>query len=230
MPEPDLTASETAPVTVVVVPVKPLARAKSRLAPLPESRRRDLAGAFALDTVAVALATPGVLAVLVVSDDEDVADGLRSAHHDGHPEVRCVVVPDGVPGDLNATLVTAAEEAARRWPGCRTAALCADLPALRVDELARAVAAAAGLDRASYVRDARGTGTTMYAAPPGLFSPRFGPGSARAHAADGARDLADEIDGGLQGLRQDVDVAEDLDVVLALGVGDHTSRVVTPAH
>ena len=54
---------------VVVVPVKPPTYGKSRLAGLADDHRRDLAEAFALDTVQAAAATPGVDAVLVVTDD-----------------------------------------------------------------------------------------------------------------------------------------------------------------
>ena len=44
----------------VVVPVKPPAFGKSRLVGLSDEQRRDLAEAFALDTVQAASATPGV--------------------------------------------------------------------------------------------------------------------------------------------------------------------------
>ena len=54
---------------VVIVPVKPPARGKSRLDALPATQRRDLAAAFARDTVAAARRTPRVVAVLVVTDD-----------------------------------------------------------------------------------------------------------------------------------------------------------------
>ena len=43
------------------------------------TQRRDLAAAFALDTVAAAAATPGVAAVLVVTDDSGfAADAARA--------------------------------------------------------------------------------------------------------------------------------------------------------
>ncbi len=48
---------------VVLVPVKPPAVGKSRLVGLPDGPRRELAAAFALDTVSACLATPGVGAV-----------------------------------------------------------------------------------------------------------------------------------------------------------------------
>ena len=113
---------------VVIVPVKPPARGKSRLDALPTSQRRDLAAGFARDTVAAARRTPRVEAVLVVTDDFRFADDLRA---DG-----CEVIPDGVSEDLNATLRQAAAEAARRWPDAVPIALCADLPCLTSEDLA----------------------------------------------------------------------------------------------
>ncbi|PUA80757.1 2-phospho-L-lactate guanylyltransferase [Nocardioides currus] len=197
------------PSFVVIVPVKPPARGKSRLDAFPPDQRRDLAAAFARDTVAAARRTPGVEAVLGVTDDFRFAADLRA---DG-----CAVIPDGVSEDLNATLRQAAAEAVRRWPHALPVALCADLPSLRSDDLAAALREVSG---PSFVRDAAGTGTTMYAAPLPLFDPAFGPGSAVAHAAGGAR----EVVAPSPTLRVDVDEPHDLEVVLGLGVGTHTAR------
>ena len=54
---------------VVVVPVKVLARAKSRIAPLAGSRRAELALAMASDTISAVVASPAAGRVLVVTDD-----------------------------------------------------------------------------------------------------------------------------------------------------------------
>lgn len=205
--------SETmpAPTTVVVLPVKPLALGKSRLPDLPGARRRDLAEAFARDTIAAALATPSVAAVLVVTDDHTFAAELASEG--------CAVIPDGVSEDLNGTLLQAAREAGRRWPGLRVAALCADLPALTPSDLATALDVAADAGGPAYVRDVAGTGTTMYVATGAEFMPAFGHHSAAAHSAAGAR----EVDGDLPTLRRDVDDVADLSHALVLGVGAHTA-------
>lgn len=206
------TAPSTAPSTAVVIPVKPPALAKSRLGAFPDAQRRDLAAAFALDTVAAAQATPGVAGVLVVTDDHVFAAEIARSG--------CSVIPDGVSGDLNGTLRQAAAEAVRRWPGVLVAALCADVPALRPADLADALAEAAGTDGAAFVRDAAGTGTTLYTAPYEAFAPCFGTDSAVAHLEAGAQ----EISGTLATLRQDVDDVGDLSRALVLGVGEHTSR------
>jgi 2-phospho-L-lactate guanylyltransferase len=99
----------------------------------------------------------------------------------------------------------------------------ADLPALRPDELAAALALAR---RRSFVADAEGSGTVLLAAPPGVpIDPRFGAGSAAAHAASGAEALA----GDWPGLRRDVDTAADLRIVMTLGAGQYTSELLTLA-
>ncbi|MCW2793810.1 MAG: cofC 1, partial [Nocardioides sp.] len=164
-----------------VVPVKPPARGKSRLVGLSDDRRRDLAAAFARDTVAACLAAGRVAEVLVVTDDVVFAGELTA--------LGCAAIPDGVTGDLNASLRLAAAEARRRWPTLRTVALCADLPALRHGDLDEALAAAPA-DRASFVSDADGVGTTLYTAPHDEFDPRFGHESREAHLDTGARELS----------------------------------------
>jgi len=127
-------------------------------------------------------------------------------------------VPDGVSGDLNGTLVQAGLEAARRWPSAGVAALCADLPALRSDDLEAALGNVPQMG-AAFVADVAGTGTTMYAARSVTdFAPSFGSGSAGAHRAAGAVAL----EGDWPSLRQDVDEVGDLGRALVLGVGEHT--------
>lgn len=199
---------------VAVVPVKPPAVGKSRLG-LGDNLRRDLAAAFALDTVTACLATASVVQVLAVTDDAAFARDLATAG--------CAVLPDGPSGDLNTSLVLAAAEAHRRWPTLRPAALCADLPALRPEDLGDALAKAAGHESA-FVTDAAGVGTTMYTAIPSAFLPRFGSGSRAAHLADGAV----EIPGLLPSLRQDVDDLVDLGRAESLGFGRHTARLEMP--
>jgi 2-phospho-L-lactate/phosphoenolpyruvate guanylyltransferase len=202
------------PSFAVLVPVKPAARAKSRLAPLGDLARRSLVAAFAADTVVAALRSPRVGAVLVVTDDHLLADDLsRLGAH---------VVPDGVAGDLNESLVQAAAEARRRWPRLAPAAICADLPALDPAELTEALLVASE-HPAAFVADASGEGTTMVAAAsPDDFTPCFGPGSRAAHAAHGAREIV-EVD--VPTLRRDVDTPSDLAEALTLGVGDRTATV-----
>jgi 2-phospho-L-lactate guanylyltransferase len=200
-----------------IVPVKPPAIAKSRLAALGDDVRRELCAAFAVDTVAAVVECPLVSEVLVVTDDVDLATTLA--------DLGVGVIPDGVSEDLNGSLVLGAAEVLRRRPDLRLAAVFADLPALRPSELERALLAAAD-DRMSFVADASGTGTTTVVAPDlALFRPLFGRGSRQAHLDEGAHEILVEA----PGLRQDVDTPDDLRVVLALGAGTRTSFVATRA-
>ena len=198
---------------VVVVPVKPPAFGKSRLQGLTDDLRRELAGAFALDTAAACLATDGVARVLVATDDALFAARLAA--------LGCATVPDGDTSGLNPALRQAVAEARRRWPDLTPVALLADLPALRPADLSAALSALVP-GGPSYVVDAEGTGTTLYTAPYDEFDPAFGVDSAAAHQQGGA--LA--VRGDLPTLRRDVDDLDDLRAAVALGVGPATAAVV----
>jgi len=199
----------------LVVPVKRLDRAKTRLAGRFGDRRSDLALAFAVDTVTAALACPVVDAVLVVTDDEQAAGRLAAAGAE--------VTGDDPDAGLNPALVHGAELVARRHPGTCVGTLAADLPALRPDELATALARADGEERA-FVRDAEGTGTTLLlASGAGSLRPSFGAGSATRHALDGAVEI-DAAD--LPTLRADVDLPGDLRAAAALGLGVATAGLL----
>jgi 2-phospho-L-lactate guanylyltransferase len=193
----------------VLLPVKPPGRGKTRLGDLP---RDTLAAAFALDAATACLQAASVAEVLVITDDASFAGALSG--------LGCAAIPDGVSGDLNASLVLAAAEAARRWPALVPVALCADLPCLTSTDLDAALDQRPDWPR--YVADANGTGTTMYAAPVEEFAPRFGFRSAAAHADGGAF----PVEGDLRSLRLDVDDATDLRSAIALGVGAYTALAV----
>ncbi len=197
----------------VVVPVKPLAVAKSRLrGALPGVPHERLVLAVVRDTVAAVAAAPRVGEVIVVTDEPAVA---RAA-----AELGARTVPDRPGAGLNPAVAHGA--AAAR--GAPVAALAGDLPALRPVELSAALdgAGGAGYATRAFVADAAGTGTTLLAAPAGVpLDPRFGPGSAAAHRASGATALT----GDWPGLRRDVDTGADLAVAAALGLGPATSAL-----
>ena len=200
----------------VVVPVKPLAVAKSRLAGVGDEQRRELVAAFAVDTVLAALESPLVGGVLVVTDDVGLARSLA--------DLGVAAVPDGASGDLNATLRQGAAEVVRRHPGTAPVALCADLPCLKTADLTAALAGAPR-DASAFVADAAGTGTTLYTAPDlEVFAPRFGSGSREGHRRAGAVEL--DVPAGST-LRRDVDTPEDLERARALGLGARSAWVLT---
>jgi len=207
--------TDDAPITwSVLMPVKVLARAKSRLAGLAGPRRAELALALACDTVAAVRACEAVARVIVITDDQAAGAALAG--------LGALVTSDEPGQGLNPALRHGAAIAAARWPGAGIAALAADLPALRPAELGVGLRAAARWEH-SFVPDASGSGTTLYAARPGAeFRPRFGPGSAQQHRASGAAELSLP---GLASLRRDVDQPKDLRAASALGVGPRTAAI-----
>lgn len=197
----------------VVIPLKPLSVAKSRLAGAAgDDLRPTLALAFAEDTVAAVLDCPEVRHVAVVTDDPTAAARLRL--------LGARIVPDSPRRGLNAA-VEHGVRAVRTLRGePAVAAVNADLPALRPAELARVLRAAAGHPR-SFLADTAGTGTTVLAALGGVdLAPGFGLASRTRHRASGAVEL---MEPGVDSVRQDVDTGEDLRAALALGVGPRTA-------
>lgn len=200
---------------VVLAPVKRLDRAKTRLSTRPAGERRDLARAFAIDTVRAALGCEAVARVVVVSDDDELREAVAALGAEW--------LPDREGADLNGLLAAVAADLRADDHDVALAALVADLPALRSDELRRALQAADDAPR-SFVADAAGTGTTMLAARGGTeLDPRFGVRSRAAHAASGAVALEP---GPVPGLRRDVDTEVDLWDAGRLGLGPTTAALV----
>lgn len=196
----------------VVVPVKLLTLAKSRLSAYGDEARAALALAFAADVVAAALMCPVVLEVLVVTDDALAADALAG------PRTR--VLADAPGGGLNAALSRGADLLRSAEPGVGVVALTSDLPTLRPVDLGAALGA---VTARAFVPDAEGVGTTLLAALPGHpLRPAYGPSSRRRHLASGALELAAP-----DALRRDVDTPGDLRAALRLGVGPATTEVLT---
>lgn len=198
----------------LVVPLKPLALAKSRLTGPAGPVRPELALAFAQDTVAAALACPAVRDVTVVTDDPRAREELAAAG--------ARILPDLPAAGLNAALAFGAEQVRTQRPAACVAALSADLPALRPAELGGVLADAARSGRA-FLADAAGIGTTLLSATAGVpLAPAFEGASRARHRASGAREIGRS---GVDSVRRDVDTAEDLRAALALGVGPRTAAL-----
>ncbi|WP_197320939.1 2-phospho-L-lactate guanylyltransferase [Saccharomonospora sp. NB11] len=184
------------------------------------ARHTELVLALAYDTLHAAVSTPGVRRVLVVGSDPAALALLREL------DVEVVGEPSGPGGTdgLNAALRAGERLLRAKDPDSVVGALQADLPALRPDELDTALTQAGG-ERA-FVADRPGTGTTLLLSAPGAaLRPRFGPGSARAHALTGAT----AITAPLPSLRGDVDTPGDLDHARLLGLGERTRAVLDRA-
>jgi 2-phospho-L-lactate guanylyltransferase len=190
----------------VVVPVKHLDIAKSRLAAYGDEHRMALALAFAADVVTAARL---VATVLVVTDDP-VATELLS-------ELGARVVSDDPDAGLNPALEHGVELLREGSPDLAVATVSADLPSLLAPDLA-AVLRRVPLRGRGFVADLAGTGTTLLAAGPGVaLLPSYGPASRERHLASGAVELIAP-----ESVRRDVDTPEDLEHAVALGVGPHT--------
>jgi len=200
----------------LVVPLKPLALAKSRLAGAAGPVRPGLALAFAKDTVAAALDCGTVAGVTVVTDDPLARTELSA--------LGARVVADAPAAGLNAALMHGARCVRHADPDASVAALNADLPALRPADLAKVLDAAAEAAGRAFLADAAGLGTTLLCAAAGTaLAPAFGGPSRARHRASGAREIALC---GVDSVRRDVDTAEDLNAALALGVGRYTAALL----
>lgn len=194
----------------VVVPVKRLALAKTRLSSYGDETRMRLALAFAADVVTAAAL---VAQVLVVTDDEQARSLLSG--------LGARVVADDPDAGLNPALEHGAELLRDGAPDLAVATLSADLPALLAPDLA-AVLGRVPLSGRGFVADAAGSGTTLLAAGPGqALAPSYGPASRSRHLGSGAVELAAP-----ETVRRDVDTPEDLERAVELGVGPHTLRVL----
>lgn len=200
---------------VAVVPVKALATAKSRLDPGPALRRRDLATAFAADTVAALQAVQAVRAVAVVGSDDHLATTLAG--------FGVVLLDEPVPASLNRAAQRGIDWAAAHHPDAGIVVVPADLPALRPSDVAEMLRLASAHPR-TVLGDGENRGTTMLSGLPGSPPrPRFGTDSLAAHRTDGAV----VIDGaGLSRASRDVDTHLHLAEVRRLGVGAATARVL----
>ena len=181
---------------IALIPVKELAQAKARLAPvLDGERRRERALALYRDVLAAALACPALDGVAVVSRDRDALTLAVEAGAEGLPE----------PGGLNEALTSASRTMAERGID-RLVVLAADLPLAVPNDIA--IVAQADADVALVPSEDGGTNALALA--PGAIAFRFGPDSARRHLA--AADAADlrSLQLELPTLALDIDTPADL--------------------
>lgn len=198
---------------IVLVPVKNMALAKTRMSSFAGEWRPQLALAMATDTVSAALQSPLVRRVLVVTNDPSAPSFIA---------LGAQVVPDQPDAGLNPALVHAAHVARREHPATPIVAIAADLPALRPDELTAALQLRTA-DR-WFVSDAAGVGTTLLATLGGSqLQPAFGRHSRAAHRESGALEVDDP---GLASVRRDVDTEVDLWDADRLGLGRQTAQVL----
>ena len=201
----------------LVIAVKRLAAAKTRLAPMfPSPAREQVVLAMLVDTITAAAAVDSLHAITVVTPDDTAAEAAAGLG----ARVLTDPTPAGHPDPLNNAITAA--EAAIRAQTPNVVVLQGDLPALKTDELAAAIAAGRAHPR-SFVGDRHGTGTSALLAFGVGLDPRFGADSTRRHRDSGAVELT----GQWPGLRCDIDTPDDLAVARGLGVGPATARAIT---
>jgi 2-phospho-L-lactate guanylyltransferase len=200
----------------LVIAVKRLTAAKTRLAPIFSARTREaVVLAMLIDTVTAASAVPAVQSITVVTPDDVAGDAARQLG----ARVLADPTPQGHRDPLN-NAIAAAEEAVRTETS-NLVVLQGDLPALQPQELGEAIAAARTYPR-SFVGDRHGTGTSALFAFGSPLDPRFGADSAQRHRHSGAIELT----GAWPGLRCDIDTPDDLLVARRLGVGAATAQAI----
>jgi 2-phospho-L-lactate guanylyltransferase len=189
-----------------IVPVKPLRRAKSRLASvLSRDERAALSQEMLIHTLDVLKEVPGIERVLVVSRDSralalarDV--GAHTVTERGEPQLNSALV--------RATLV------ARGYGVSGVLVLPADLPLVQKEDIEMLLSRAKDPPVVVIAPDRHRKGTNaLLASPPGLIEYDFGPDSFKMHQerakAAGARVEICE----LSSLGLDVDLPEDLEIL-----------------
>ncbi|MGH2606097.1 MAG: 2-phospho-L-lactate guanylyltransferase [Anaerolineales bacterium] len=194
-----------------IVPVKPLRRAKSRLAGvLTAEERNALSRRLLAHTLSVLGRVPQIGRVLVVSRDPKALAVAR--------KMGAKSMTEPAPGELNRALRRASRMATAQG-ATGVLVVPADLPMLDPTALEGLLARAEPPPVVIVAPDRRGRGTnTLFVSPPGLIEYEFGPHSFRKHTqrarAAGARLEVCEV----ASLGLDVDTPEDLEVLTASGI------------
>lgn len=200
----------------LIIAVKRLTAAKTRLAPVFSARTREtVVLAMLMDTVTAAGRVGSVGSITVITPDEAAAAAVAKLG----ARVLADPTPQGHSDPLNHAIATAERSVAESFSN--VIALQGDLPALQTQELADAIAAARQYRR-SFVADRLGTGTAALCAFGAALQPQFGSDSAARHRHSGAIELT----GPWPGLRCDVDTPADLAAARRLGVGSATARAI----
>lgn len=201
--------SASPPPAWAVVPVKGLARAKTRLARiLPPATRRELVTTMFGEVLDVLLGAAGIGPILVVTADPRIAAlGERKG---------ALILREARSSGLNSALRRGARHA-RRAGASRVLFIPADVPLTTPAEIARIVSSSPPDEgaHALIVPAQLGGGTNaLMLSPPDALSPNFGEQSFAAHCRQAAeRGLATKVVR-LGGLGRDIDEPADLAALL----------------
>jgi 2-phospho-L-lactate/phosphoenolpyruvate guanylyltransferase len=202
-----------------IIPVKPLNRAKSRLAGvLTPDQRAELAETLFRRVLEVVRAVPQIAGTLVISRDTRALAIARDA------KVH-TVQESGAP-ELNNALMRATQVVGG-WRGGAVLILPADLPLVTPEDL-RDMIRLGNVDRSVIIatdRTQNGT-NAMLVRPPGLIPYTYGEGSFRRHM-----EAAELVGANVQvyhseRLMLDIDMPEDLDMYYQLSAKDSSLPVI----
>ena len=203
-----------------IIPVKPLKRAKSRLAAaLPPDARYELAQAMFRHVLSVALSARSVTGALVISRDTKALTIAR--------EMGAKTLQEGADSNLNPALLRATM-VVRTWRADAVLVLPADLPFITDEDIEGM--AALSLDSSIVIAtDSAQDGTNaLLVRPPGAIEYAYGAGSYARHVAQAqaAGMSARRYDS--PRTRLDIDVPDDLQVyqrILAAGNHSHLPKI-----
>jgi 2-phospho-L-lactate guanylyltransferase len=188
----------------VVIPVKPLRLAKSRLSEMlsPEERQR-FAEAMFRHVLQVVRDVPQVTGTLVISRDNHALAlarefGAKTIQESGAPELNTAL--------MRATSVIAS------WRSDAVLVLPADLPLISPEDIANIINRGQEYPSIVIATDRNKDGTNaLFIRPPGLIEYSYGSGSYRRHAVQ-ARDAGAVVNTyESDGLLQDIDIPEDVE-------------------
>ncbi len=209
-------AGDGASDVALIIAVKRLAAAKTRLAPVFSARTREnVVLAMLVDTLTAAGRVASLGSITVITPD----DAAAAAAAELGANVLADPTPEGHRDPLNNAIAAAERELIDSF--ANIVALQGDLPALQPQELGEAITAARQ-HRRSFVADRLATGTAALFAFGSQLDPQFGSDSSARHRRSGAIELT----GAWPGLRCDVDTPADLAAARRLGVGPATARAI----
>ncbi len=186
-----------------IIPVKPLNRAKSRLAQvLSPDERQQLAEIMLRHVLDVVRSVPQVLGTLVISRDGRALAiareyGARTVQESGAPQ-------------LNGALLRATQ-VVMRWKSSAVLILPADLPLIAAQDVACIIEMGQNERSVVIATDQHQDGTNaLFVRPPGLIGYAYGPGSFQRHLELARAAGVDAQIYESERLLLDIDVPEDL--------------------
>ncbi|QPC81492.1 2-phospho-L-lactate guanylyltransferase [Phototrophicus methaneseepsis] len=186
-----------------IVPVKPLRRAKTRLADvLTSDQRYQLAEMMLRQVLAVLDSAPQITGTLVISRDPEALSIAR--------DMGARTIQESSASDLNPAL-TRATEIIRVWGAGATLIIPADLPFVNVADIAAIAHQGRNGPCVVISKDLAGLGTNaLLVRPPGLITYAYGEDSYTLHTEAAQRAGAAVYTYDSDSLMLDIDVPEDL--------------------